>query len=127
MISILIFRANCVTPGTFETPPCITIKPGRRAAVSPVLSEPSEYDHEPVNYISISPGSSDTGNSNTGSPCANVPITPISERYTAPVDDDEAGVTETRLRPRAMTTTHGARDTDRSRRQRVRLVPTVFK
>jgi len=121
-------RTNCITPSTFETPPCITIKPGRRAAASPVTSEPSEYDHEPVNYFSISPSSSDTGNSNVGSPaCDNVPITPISERYTAPMGDDDTVVSETRIRPRAMTTTHGARDSDRSRRQRVRLVPTVFK
>ena len=96
------------TPGTFETPPCINIKPSLAACPSPSPETPP-----PPSYLSVSPSSSSC--SSVSSPPA--PLTPLSERWLEDGADSSEGP---RLRPRARTTNNVMTS-------RARQVPTVFR
>ena len=103
------------TPATFETPPCINIKPSLVASPSP--SPP------PVpSYLSVSPSSSSCSSvsspsSSSSSSFPPPPITPNSERWVEEGGDTSVGP---RLRQRARTTNNVMTT-------RARQVPTVFR
>ena len=95
---------SCGSPGTFETPPMITVRPGRRVGV---VTGPSD-----------------------GLGLVSGPVVPVSERYTELArEGDEREEVRPGPRPRARTINHamiGAAWTA-SKTSRARQVPTVFK
>ena len=101
------FVSNVIvsTPGTLESPPSITVKPGGRTD-----------DH----------GQNQSSGGGEGDPNT-VPVTPVGERYVPSPD------TEPEPRPRARTTNHvmssrmDRKQILQNSRGKHKLVPTVFK
>ena len=91
------------TPATFETPPCINVRPS-----APPSSSPD----------SVSVCESSSSSSSSCSPPA--PLTPHSERW------QEDGTDESGPRPRARTTNNFMMERH-NKTGRVRQVPTVFR
>ena len=104
------------TPGTFETPPCINVKP------SLVVASTSPSPPPVPSYLSVSTSSSSCGSvtspsSQSSQSSPPPPLTPISERRVQEGGDSSLGP---RLRPRARTTNNVMTS-------RARQVPTVFR
>ena len=96
------------TPGTFETPPCINIKPSL---------VPSNSSPPAPSYLSVSPSSSSCSSVSVSPSSVPAPLTPVCERWREEGGESSEGP---QLRPRSRTTNNVMT-------RRARQVPTVFR
>jgi len=119
------FSGGNGTPGTYETPPCITVK-SRQSSLDSCPPERKESNNSSDQDLDTAPEFlliSPTSDSDSQDPPYTTPIVPLSQRFFSkrPKEDVEAPQT----RPRARTTNTVLMT--ESRRGRAKLVPTVFK